>query len=183
MGRVRFETTLYPAPDAPGRAALPHHRWAADNGDEHIHPNQEEIFRVRSGTYRVIVGDTDRTLTEREEIKLPRNTPHRHFNPADRPARVIKEDRPARNSEAFFSALYALAQAGKTDEDGLPSFLQFAVLQDEYPGHAYVTDLPVGVQKALFTLLALLGRLLGYDAGPPLGDAGAPKDPRSPPVD
>lgn len=61
----------------------------------------------------------------------------------------------------------ALAQAGETDADGRPPFLQFAVLQDAYPGHAYMTNLPVGLQKALFAMLAPIGRQMGYTARPP----------------
>lgn len=167
---VRLVSTLHPSPDAAEReAALPHSRWAADNADEHIHPNQTERMKVRSGTYCVEIEGVEYTLTEGEEITLPANTPHRHWNPTDRPIRVVKEDRPARNSEAFFRALYALAQAGETGDDGLPGILQFAVIQDEFPGHAYMTDLPIGVQKTLFSVLAPVGRFLGYRATPPFG--------------
>lgn len=162
---VRFAATLYPSPDTPGGGAvLSHHRWAADNDDEHLHPNQEERMEVISGTYRVEVDGEKHTLQEGDDMVLPPNTPHRHWNPTGRPIRMIKEDRPARDSEAFFTALYVLAQAGKTDASGFPPFLQFAVLQAEYPGHAYMTDLPVGVQKALFASLAPIGRALGYSA-------------------
>lgn len=165
---VRFESTLYPSPEKMSSSPdLPHHRWAADNVDEHIHPNQEERLKVLSGTYRVVIEGVEHTLNEGEEITLPPNTPHKHWNPTGRPVRILKEDRPARDSETFFSTLYALAQAGKTDEDGLPGFLQFAVLQDAYPGHGYMADLPVSVQKGLFSVLAPLGRLLGYRAAPP----------------
>ena len=162
---VRFEATLHPRPDAP-RAddKLDHHRWAADNADEHVHPNQEERMEVLSGTYRVVIDGQEHTLHEGDDITIPVGTPHRHWNPTDQPIRTIKEDRPARNSEAFFWNLYALAQTGRTDEEGLPSFLQFAVLQNAYPGHAYMTDLPVGVQKTLFSFLGPLGHMLGYHA-------------------
>ncbi|MEF8938234.1 MAG: cupin domain-containing protein [Salinivenus sp.] len=162
---VRFEATHYPAPGSAGTGEdLPFHRWANDNADEHVHPNQEERLKVLSGTYRVIIDGTEHTLTEGEEIVCPPNTPHRHFNPTAEPIRTLKEDRPARQSEAFFSALYALAQKGRADEEGLPPFLQFAVLQDAYPGHAYMTDLPVEMQKAMFSALGPVGRHLGYRA-------------------
>lgn len=130
---VQFETTLYPSSDASYSGPdLPHHRWAADNVDKHIHPKQEERLKVLSGTYQVVIEDTEHILTEGEEITTPPNTPHMHWNPTKRPIRILKEDRPARNSEAFFSMLFALAQDGKTDENGLPPFLQFAVLQDTH---------------------------------------------------
>ena len=69
------------------------------------------------------------------------------------------------------------------DTDGARPLRNHTISGPRRPGEGGPAAPPMGVQKALFTLLALLGRLLGYDAGPPLGDAGAPKDPRSPPVD
>mgnify|MGYP006281914073 CR=1 FL=1 len=164
---VRFAFTLHPAPDASNpEQALSHHRWVGDNPDEHVHPTQEEHLHVQSGALRVILGETDRTLTEGDEITLPRNVPHRHFNPTDRPARVHLEHRPARQSGELFSALYALAQAGQTDSEGIPGPVQFAVLQDAHPNHAYTTSPPIWVQKGLFALVAPVGRLLGYNADP-----------------
>jgi hypothetical protein len=180
---VRFAFTLHPAsvpsrddPSGSGfpgsEPALSHHPWVGDNADEHIHPRQEERMRVRSGALRVMVeDDTDRILTEGAAMPLPRSVPHRHFNPTSGPARVHIEHRPARQSEALFSALYALAQADQADEEGLPGPLQFAVLQATYPDHAYLTDLPVAVQKAMFATLAPIGRLLGYRATPPFNGA------------
>lgn len=69
-------------------------------------------------------------------------------------------------SDQLIETLYRSAQAGHADEKGNPNPLQFAVLQDTYPDLAYLTNLPIPVQKALFTLLAPLGRLLGYEAAP-----------------
>lgn len=167
--RARFVATLHPSPDTPGsEKTLGHRRWAADNSDEHVHPNQKERLEVVSGTYRVEIDGEKHTLREGDGIVIPPNTPHRHWNPLARPIRTIKEDRPARSSEEFFTALYALAQVGKTDEEGFPPFLHFAVLQDEYPGHAYMTALPIGVQKVLFSSLAPLGRAFGYSPNPAL---------------
>lgn len=161
---MRFEATLYPAfEESQTETGLPHRQWAADNVDEHVHPNQDEVLTVLSGEYRVVIDGTEHTLTEGGEITVPMNTPHKHWNPTDQPIRTRVEHRPARDTETLFETLYTLAQAGKTGEDGLPKFLQFAVMQDAYPGHAYTTDLPISVQKALFKLLAPVGRLAGCE--------------------
>jgi mannose-6-phosphate isomerase-like protein (cupin superfamily) len=168
---VRFAFTLHPdSSDGAGVSSLDHEPWVGDNPDEHVHPTQEEHMSVESGSLRVIVGETDRTLTEGEEITLPRNVPHRHFNATGQPARVHLEHRPARRSAELFSTFYALAQAGRADADGLPSPLQFAVLQDAYPDHAYTTSPPVWMQKGLIALLAPVGRALGYSADPVIGE-------------
>lgn len=161
---MRAEATLHPSPDgAQNESDLPHHRWAADNVDEHLHPNQEEVLKVLSGEYQVNIDGTEHTLTEGDEISVPMNTPHKHWNPTDQPIRTVVERHPARDTETFFETLFTLAQAGKTGDDGLPNFLQFAVIQDAYPGDSYIADLPISVQKALFKLLAPIGRLAGYE--------------------
>lgn len=164
---LRFEVTLHPAPNEAGDGTdLAHNRWAVDLGedDEHFHPRFEERFEVLAGEYRVVVNDTDTTLTEGDDIVLPENVPHRHWNPAGRPARVRYEARPGHRGAELFETLYALAQAGETNEKGLPNLLQFAVIQDAYPGYFYRTDLPESVQKVMAKALAPLGRLAGYEA-------------------
>lgn len=167
---VRFEYTLHPAPDAPSSAPeCAHPRWLIDVEDEHIHPRQEEFFAVRSGKLRVAFADTERTLTKGEEITLPAGVPHRHGNPAERPARIVCEHRPALQSEPITEALFESAQAGHAAENGRPNLLHFAAIQSEYPGHAYRADLPIPIQKALFTLLAPIGRLAGHKAPTPAG--------------
>ncbi len=165
---VRFEVTIHPAIDSETPAVdLDHERFLLDNPDEHIHPHQEEVIEVLAGEYVVALEGTDHRLREGDEITVPQNTAHRHWNPSAHPVRVAHEHHPPRNSAAFGAAMYALAQDGKTDEKGLPNLLQFAVVNRAYPGVVYSTDLPVLVQKAMTAVLSPLGRLAGYEANYP----------------
>lgn len=164
---LRFEVTIHPAPDkGGGEASLSHNRWAVDleQSDEHFHPKFEERFEVLAGEYRVVVAGTDTTLTEGDDIVLPANVPHRHWNPTGQPARIRYDARPGHRGAELFETLYTLAQAGKTNEKGLPTPLQLAVLQDEYSGYIYQTALPKRVQQAIVKGLAPIGRLAGYEA-------------------
>lgn len=162
---VRFEGIAHPSLEVSVNPEdLSHHRYMIDNPDEHIHPHQEEYIKVLSGKYMVAFGGTEHELTDGDEITIPKNRAHRHWNPGNKSARVIHEHRPALQSEELFETFYVLAQAGNTDEKGIPNPLQFAVVNNEYPGHAYTTGLPISLQKALFTLLAPIGRLAGYKA-------------------
>lgn len=163
---VRFESTMYPAADAANAEPdLPHERWGLDNDFEHVHPEQEERWEVRAGELRVAFEGTERTLTEGEAITLPADVPHRHWNPTAEPIRVVWERRPAYRAEEWAESVYALAQAGRTDEDGVPGLLQSMVLLDEYSAeNPYFASAPVVVQKAVASLLAPVGRLAGYDA-------------------
>ncbi|MFB6106367.1 MAG: cupin domain-containing protein [Halobacteriaceae archaeon] len=162
---VRLESTLYPRSDAAASAVdLPHERWGIDSDFEHVHPEQEERLAVVSGELRVAWAGTERTLQAGEDVVLPADVPHRHWNPTDRPARLVWERRPALQTEAWAETVYALAQAGKTDEDGFPGLLQTLVLIDAYPAQLYPTVAPVRVQRLAASALAPVGRALGLEA-------------------
>lgn len=162
---VRFEATVHPRLDAEASdVELDHERFLLDNPDEHIHPHQEEVIEVLAGEYAVEFEGTEHRLSEGEEITVPQNTAHRHWNPSTNPIRVAHEHHPARESAAHAETMWALAQAGKTNEKGIPNPLQFAVISKAYPGIAYTTAVPISVQKAMFTVLAPIGRLAGYQA-------------------
>lgn len=162
---VRWEALVHPSPGGSATETdLPHRRYLLDNPDEHIHPVQEEYVTVLSGEYRVAIDGIEQTLAEGDDITIPADTRHRHWNPSNYPAYVAHETRPALHADILIESLYTLAQAGKTDEKGVPDPLQFAVIMDAFPDHAYTTDLPIWVQKTVFKLLAPLGRLAGYKA-------------------
>lgn len=162
---LRLEMTMYPASGtAPSGVVLPHNRWLADLSDEHVNPRWDEWFKVLEGNYRVVHDGTETTLSEGEEILLPANEPHRHWNPTGQPARVRFEARPGLRLAEPFEMLYHLAQDGNVNDDGFPHPLQFAVIQDAYPGYFYSTDLPRGLQRVLTRVMAPIGRALGYSA-------------------
>jgi len=130
----------------------------------HVHPRQEEYFKVVSGTLGVQVGDERRWLGEGEEAIVPPGTLDRWWNDSDdAEARVSAELRPALHSEVFFETLYGLASDGKTDASGAPNLLQYAVtLNGINKDEIYLASPPVPVQKAILATLGPVGRLLGY---------------------
>ncbi|APW98921.1 cupin [Halobiforma lacisalsi AJ5] len=161
---LRLEYTVHPAPDSEGGVDLPHARWVADLADRHVNPRWDERFEVVDGALRVGIDGTETTLTEGEDVVIPATVPHRHWNPTPEPARVRYEARPGLRAAEALETLYTLAQAGRTDEEGVPNPLQFAVIQDAYPGYFYSTDQPRILQRAMVATLAPIGRLLGYEA-------------------
>ena len=77
------------------------------------------------------------------------------------------ELRPAGRFASFITSLFALAQTDQTNEEGMPSMLQLAVMMQEYGDTIYPSQPPRPIQKILFTVLAPIGRLFGYRASPP----------------
>ena len=91
---------------------------------------------------------------------VPSGTPHTWWIDGKEDAHVLVEFRPALNTETFFETMYGLARDGKVDENGVPSFLQTAVISSAY--EIYLPRPPIAMQKALFALLVPVGKLMGY---------------------
>lgn len=164
---IRFEATIHPLNTTDtAQSDLAHERFLLDNPDEHLHPHQTEVIECIAGEYGVEISGTDHRLAPGDSVTVPKNTRHRHWNPTPHPIRVAHEHHPPRDSVPFGEVLYALAQAGKTDEKGIPNMVRFAVINDAYPGIVYTTDVPITVQKILTSILAPIGRLAGHDATP-----------------
>ncbi len=130
----------------------------------HIHPIQEERFMVKTGTLRLRVGADEGLLNPGEERLVPRGTPHVWWNGGTDEMKALVEFRPALQTEDFFSALFALARAGKTNRMGVPNLLQLAVINRKYPHEIYLAKPSITVQKLLFRSIAWIGLLLGYQA-------------------
>lgn len=139
-----------------------HRRWLVDNDAEHLHPHQAESFVVQSGEFQVDIEGTVHSLAEGDDITIPPNTVHHHWNPSDRPAWIRVERSPARHTDALLETMYVLSQTNRTNARGFPNLLQLAVLQHAHAGDSYTPNLPIVVQKALSFILAPIGRLVGY---------------------
>lgn len=134
---------------------------------EHVHRDHEESFEVVSGTLRVRVGGRERTLGPGQIAVGPPGVPHAWWNPSvEEEAYFMVGLRPGLDVETVLETMLGLARDGKTTRGMLPrNPLQLAVLMHEAGGWAYFTGVPGPVRKVLFalvTLLALVGRRLGY---------------------
>jgi hypothetical protein len=71
-----------------------------------------------------------------------------------------------KNSDRFeqlvLRQLFGLAQDGKTTPEGMPKLLQQAVTTLEFGDVVRFTSPPWALQRALFTVLAPIARLLGH---------------------
>ncbi len=97
----------------------------------HYHPRQEERFEVFSGELHTLIDGEERTLTEGEVLVIPPRIPHGMWS-EEAGNRVNWQTRPALKTEAFFETLWGLARDGKTNDKGVPNFLQAAVIAREY---------------------------------------------------
>ena len=153
----------------------------------HFHPYFDERIEVIAGTAHYELGSVELPTQAGDLLMLPRSIPHIHpWNVGNDELHVRKTtqlDKPAMDlllaSAGFFESLYALAQQGKVNKDGLPKNpLQTIVLLQALQPSAYVDGLPIWLQRPLFGVLAAIGQALGlkgyYQAAStrvPLGSA------------
>ena len=144
-------------------------------GVYHLHLRQEERTEVISGTLSGRVAGEEVALGPGRSLVVPAGTPHDWWNGGDEEAHVRVQFRPALDIETFFETIFGLARDGKLDGKGALGVLQGVVLLKEY--EMYLSGPPLPVQRALFAMLAPVGRLLGYEAryvrysGPRVQDA------------
>jgi quercetin dioxygenase-like cupin family protein len=140
--------------------------WKA--GPRHVHPYQEERFKVVSGTLGSHVEGVERIHRAGEEAVVPAEAKHTVWNAGDEEVHALVEFRPALRSETVLETLFGLAQDGKTNKAGVPSNpLQLSLIVHEYEDEIYLAQPPLAVQRVLFGALAFIGRLFGYRADYP----------------
>jgi mannose-6-phosphate isomerase-like protein (cupin superfamily) len=138
---------------APGRPGPP----------VHVHRTFSERHDVREGRLGITMEGVVRVVDAPGSIEIPRGTPHTFRVVGERPVRTVVDYRPPGRYEDFIERLYALARDGKTDETGAPrNILQTAVIARPHLEEFALERPPFAVQKAIFAVLAPVGRLFGF---------------------
>lgn len=132
----------------------------------HTHPFSEERFTLVRGRLRVHIAGTDHILDRvGQTVLVPPDTVHRWFSASDDEitfAVAEIQNKAERFEQLILRQLFGLAQDGKTDASGRPGLLQSAVTMSEFSDVLRFAKPPWPVQKVLFSVLAPLGRMLGY---------------------
>ncbi len=131
--------------------------------DDHTHVLQVETFRVISGRMTYFLDGEKKFLTAGEEITLPKNVPHNHYNTDDEPVEYIQTITPALDIDYFVENVGGLINDGKVKNGKLP-FLQGMVTLKYLDSPTYLANIPVPVQRILSSILAPFARAIGYRA-------------------
>jgi len=140
--------------------------------DYHIHPFSEERFTLVRGRLRVYIDGQNVILDEvGQTVAVQPGAKHRFFNAAEHEetfAVVEFRNRADRFENLLLCQLFGLAEDGKTDAHGIPNLLQGAVTMLEFSDVLRFARRPWPVQRALYTALAPIARLLGYQGCNPM---------------
>lgn len=130
--------------------------------NDHIHPHQDEYFRIEAGSIRLRMGGREREYATGEEATVPAGVPHAWWNLGEAELHAVVELRgpSAGRFWGFATSFFALAQAGKTNKKGDPSLLRAGVILRAYSD--VICAAPLFVQRVIIPPLGLLGRIMGY---------------------
>jgi quercetin dioxygenase-like cupin family protein len=128
----------------------------------HIHARVEERVEVISGKARVRVDGKDWTVGPGETVVFPAGVGHTFQAVGEEMLHFRCEVRPVGGMEACFETIFGLYRDGKANKRGQPNLLQSVILAKEYG--ITLPGAPVALQKPAVTVLAAIGRLLGYRA-------------------
>lgn len=129
----------------------------------HVHPGQEERFRVEAGHMRFRKGHRSVLAGPGDTVVVPPDTYHRFANAGEEPARVRVEVRPPLEMQRLYETVVALAQEGRTLASGLPRPLDLALFMREFEDEVEAPLAP-GLVRAVMAPLAWLGARRGLDA-------------------
>ena len=138
----------------------------------HVHHHQDEALTVEQG--RIAYqrpGEPPRFAERGETVVFKRGEVHRFWNPGPEELRCTGYIQPAGNVEYFLTAIYASQREGGGSR---PGPFEAAFLSRRFRSEFAMTEIPAPVQRLVFPLLTIVGRLLGRyrkyaDAPEPLG--------------
>ena len=130
----------------------------------HVHPHQHERFQIIEGAVTFKLNGQELTAKPGDCIRVPHGMKHQFWNAGETEARVACEVTPALDFEPLIETMFSLAQAGKTNEKGMPNPLRLAVIARAHFDTVRLPFPPAWMQRVGLALGAPLGRLLGYRA-------------------
>jgi len=115
--------------------------------DDHIHILQEESFKVLSGRMTYFLDGEQHYVNAGEEVVLPRNKAHNHYNTENQPAEYIQTISPGIDVDLFLENLFGMINDGKVKNGKLP-FLQAMETAKYLESPSRLASIPIGPQTS-----------------------------------
>lgn len=130
---------------------------------KHYHVLQDESFEIISGQLTVWFDGKTTLYSAGQNVMLPKNVPHNHFNDSDEPVVYIHRVTPGLDFDYLIENLVGLAGDGKS-KNGKYGLVKELVALKYLDSKSYLADIPQGVQKVMMNIIAPIGRAFGYRA-------------------
>jgi mannose-6-phosphate isomerase-like protein (cupin superfamily) len=130
----------------------------------HVHDTLSERFEVVAGVIGYELDGHRGLAGPGERIEVPPGRVHDWWNAGEEELHAVVEVWPCARFEQAIQTSFALAIEGRTNADGMPGLLQLAVIGQEFADVIRFTSPPRWIQRALFGVLAPIGRRRGLRA-------------------
>jgi quercetin dioxygenase-like cupin family protein len=127
----------------------------------HLHPAQDERFKVLEGRLMTRVDGVERGLGPGEQLEIPRGVKHQMWNAGSETTRAQWQTRPAGRTREWFAAIDRLHRMGRVGRSGMPGPLAFGVLLSEYDDVFRLAVPAAPLARAALSGLGAIGRLRG----------------------
>jgi quercetin dioxygenase-like cupin family protein len=131
---------------------------------EHLHPKSTETITVHSGALRAMVDGRLHEVAAGETFAVPPGKPHTYFAIGE--VRMRATYAPACGMDDFFIDLFAIAEAGHVDSQGVPHLLPLMVLLDDHPDAGHFAVPSAEPPRETIRTLACSGRMHGFGRTP-----------------
>ncbi|MDQ2933307.1 MAG: cupin domain-containing protein [bacterium] len=131
---------------------------------EHIHPKQENIFKITSGSCTFSVDGKEQIVGTGQTISIPQKVRHHFWNSGDTVAHYIQEFKPALNIDSFFETFFALSRDEKLNQKGIPNFFHASLIMLKHRNDIRVTNPPWVLQLITYLTLTPISFLMGFRA-------------------
>jgi quercetin dioxygenase-like cupin family protein len=131
---------------------------------EHVHPLSAERITVQSGEVRALIDGRLYPVHRGETLEVPAGVWHTWVPVGE--VRMRAAFTPAMGMDDFLVDLFAIAEAGQVDAQGVPHLLPLMVLLDDHPDACYLREPSAAPRKETIRTLACSGRMHGFGRAP-----------------
>jgi len=131
---------------------------------EHIHLNQDEVFKVAKGELRIIINGKEHIVGPGQSITVPKGQPHIAYNNRPEVLESIVEYRPGLDNYKFFQCFGGLLtdnQMSKNGEVNIPKMCYFTKKM-KAKCITRPTKIPAPVFKLVINLFYVVGTVMGW---------------------
>jgi quercetin dioxygenase-like cupin family protein len=132
---------------------------------EHVHLAQDEVFHVREGELRAVIGGREVIVPAGESITMPRGVRQIAFNNKPATLRCILEYRPGLDSVPMFQCFGGLVHDGDITRAGIANPFKMLYFMRKAGARAIARPayLPGPVFRLLMEVFFVIGTLLGWE--------------------
>ncbi|MFC6862362.1 cupin domain-containing protein [Halomicroarcula sp. GCM10025817] len=135
---------------------------AGEGPPEHYHVGYDETFEGIAGELTVVIDGRPHRVSPGDSRTVPAGRVHKPRYDGDSFAAAIGTVEPPGKTLPLIKTLFGLAHDGLVSDAGQPKFLQGMVWTDELADDTVFTSPPPAVAHPLATVLAPIGRRVGY---------------------